>query len=129
MSNEWLENIKVGDKVIVSGSGFGSLNKIDTVERLTKTQIVLKNTHSKYRRSSGRSVGGDVWSMGFISEATREKILKIQEARYRLNLLNKIESIRIGNLSTDSLKSIVVVIEEEKKLSLIEEEKKKVDSV
>ena len=128
MSNAWLENIKVGDKVIVDGSGFTAFNKIDTVERLTKTQIVLKNTHSKYRRSSGRSVG-DIWNSSFLSEATREKILKIQEARYRLNLLNKIESISIRNLSTDSLKSIVVVIGEDEVLSLIEEEKKKVDSL
>lgn len=71
MSN--MEHIKPGDHILVRNE----LNDgIATVERVTKTQIILTKG-TRYRRSDGREIGRDTWSAGCIDDITEDDILRI----------------------------------------------------
>ena len=68
-----MEHIKPSDRVLVRKR----LNDdIATVERVTKTQIILTNG-TRYRRSDGTEVGRDVWSGSFIEDPTYDDFLRI----------------------------------------------------
>jgi len=76
--------LKAGDKVIVV-SHFGyKTERIDTVTRLTNTQIVVGDY--KYRRDTGDIVGGDCWHREYISLYTEEAAAKIRLADMRAKL-------------------------------------------
>lgn len=68
-----MEHIKPGDRVHVRNS---STESIATVERTTKTQIILRNG-TRYRRGDGREVGRDTWSGGYIDDLMEEVVLRI----------------------------------------------------
>jgi hypothetical protein len=71
---EWIENLKVGDFVVVSCRLGRSLKK---VEKITpKGYIKVGNT---LFNKDGSERGGDIWNKYFISEATPEKIKSFQE--------------------------------------------------
>jgi hypothetical protein len=88
--NLWLQNLKVGDKVIISGhSAFGG-DVIGKVSRLTKTQVLVtlgKNPcEYKYKIEDGRSIGTGTWETKWIYEATPEKVdaIVLRNKRYRI---------------------------------------------
>lgn len=68
-----MEHIKPGDRVL---AGHHPSDKIATVERVTKTQIILRNG-SRYRREDGREMGRDIWSRGYVHDITEDDILRI----------------------------------------------------
>jgi len=70
MDNEWLQNLKVGDAVIIKPV-FGD-SVIGLVSRLTKTQIAVGR--DKYRKTNGFLVGGDAYYRHHIKEATKERL-------------------------------------------------------
>ena len=76
MSSEWIKELKKGDKVIVSGTRQPS--RVATIERFTKTQIIVDGG-SKFRLSDGEGVGGSVWCYSCIDQATDEAIAEIKE--------------------------------------------------
>lgn len=82
--NEWLINLKVGDKVIVNGG-------IKTIERFTKNFIILKGLLVKYRRKDGWQAGTDLWNKTELKEATQERIDSINYKIKRLKIYNKIQ--------------------------------------
>ncbi len=57
---DWMD-VKPGDKVARISAGM-DVSRTYTVERLTKTQIVLAGTGVRLRRSTGRELGGWTWS-------------------------------------------------------------------
>jgi len=97
----WLSNIDVGTKVIISGSFHRE--DIDEVVRLTKTQIILKDTKAKFKRSNGFVVGGSCWNTDMLREATDEKIAKIKESRLRKTMIKKIEECDFRRIDTETL--------------------------
>ena len=75
--SEWLENLKVGDQVVVmSGGGYMSRDYVSTVKRLTKTLIVTENDRG-FRRSDGRSPGGIYHD--FLEEPTLQRLGQIKQ--------------------------------------------------
>lgn len=67
--NEWLEKLKVGDKVFVES---GSCRTLTTVQRITPTgRIVVNNT--QFIDGVNRS---NMWNIMTLEEATEEKIQK-----------------------------------------------------
>ena len=109
MSNEWLDNLKVGDPVIYS-SGYGRNHNVGYVERFTKTQIVIKDHHIKYRLNTGLSIGTSTWGGSSISEATPEKIEAIKEKKKRYTLINEISNTQWERLDTDLLEQVQELI-------------------
>lgn len=71
--DKWLAELQVGDKVVFFNSyGFPS---VTTVERLTKTKVVLKNMYS-VKRASGSS--HDNYRYTYIYEPTKELLHRIE---------------------------------------------------
>ena len=64
----WLEQLKVGDSVIVDGSYRGS--SIGKVEKITKTQIVVNG--ARFQRKSGFLVGCDSWNRKMLRQWNEE---------------------------------------------------------
>jgi len=86
MTDNWLELLKAGDKVVVAyGWGMRANHQIENVERTTATQIVLPNGQ-KYRRSDGRKKGNRNWQSCRLVEATDELIAEIDDINRRSSL-------------------------------------------
>ena len=58
-NNEWLQNIKVGDTVIVRPSIGRHNERVDTVTHATPTQVHVR--YGKYRRSNGQQMASGIW--------------------------------------------------------------------
>ena len=79
--NDWLENLKRGDNVIISSRHY---DDIDHVSRVTKTQICVKSTVSKFRKSNGCRVGDACsWSMVRLVRPTEEKLNYIETEKVK----------------------------------------------
>lgn len=101
MNNQWLKNIKAGDTVILESGGYYGGASVEKVERLTKTQIVLKSG-GKFRRDSGNMVGGDAWSRSQIREPTEDGLNAIRKAV----LVRKLKAFKWDELDLQTLRDI-----------------------
>lgn len=86
-SYEWIQSLKPGDEVaIVRGAGMGRGAWLHTVERLTKTLVVVDG--HKFRKRDGLEPGSNAWGSRRISkpEDVAEFIeeTKINEAQSRV---------------------------------------------
>ena len=111
--NEWLQQLKPGDEVYVSRGGWGRYYDKGEVIRLTKTQIIIKQSgyESKWRRVDGRSLAGTTYSRQYLCESTPE--LK-EEIEAQL-LKNKVKKLVDGFKMPDdkvSLNQIIMVLKE-----------------
>jgi hypothetical protein len=95
MDKTWLQNLKVGDKVYVSGA-YGRVGTIETVKRITKTMIIVgrDSYEMRYKKSTGYCCGDFTWGSGSIHQLTQERIDKIRVGK----LKNKARELR-DNLS------------------------------
>lgn len=107
--DDWLYHLKAGDKVILSSISIGSKDTVATVERTTKTQIVLKGVYTKFRRDGGWQLGG---SCRFLRVYTEEKGNAIKKEDLRKSLIHKCEELGTRNLSIDQLQRILTIIQE-----------------
>ena len=106
-----LENVKVGDLMIVSGgSAFGEC--LREVERVTKSQIVV-NDKRRYRKKDGRLVGGVGWFCSYIRPATEKDIDFFNKVKQKNKLIAFIKEVAWCNLSLDSLQTICDVVKKE----------------
>lgn len=79
---EWLDGLKVGDRV--ASYGFRNVC-VAKVERITPTQIVTNS--GKYRKADGEGVGyGDAYDRPRIGPLTQEIIDKIRHSRFATRL-------------------------------------------
>lgn len=104
----WLEQLKTGDSVIVSGSYTGSLPLVKEVDRITNTQIVIGST--KYRRDSGRQIGGSTWHWSWLQEATPEAVKKIKDEGRRRKLQYDLRETKWQRLSLEALEEITAIV-------------------
>lgn len=102
---ENLEDIKVGDKVILISR---YSKKVCKVDRLTKTQIVVDG--DKFRKLYGFSVGYRGWYSSVIRKASPEEIAKIEEINKRDMLIKKIKGYPLDKLSTEELEKVYELI-------------------
>jgi len=108
MSNEWLEKLKAGDKVIYNRHYYNS--RIIKVERITKTMVISGT--NRFSKKDGHSVGYDCIDSSFISEATDKTIDKILEKKIQTALINTVSRIEFSSLTTEKLKSILSIVDE-----------------
>lgn len=107
-SREWLNSLKEGDKVVVRyGRGIGSARRVHTIERTTKTQIIVNN--AKYRRLDGYEIGGSYHSP-YLIEATPDVLQEMEEETRRWNVLRKVQQITWKDLPTSVLESVYEII-------------------
>lgn len=108
----WLENLKPGDEVIVSGWGVRASDSIARVERLTKTQVILEDIPTRFRVATGRSIGTTRWHHLYLRQGTYGSLAKVREAQFRRRSIASIRRCDLDALPTDRLRRIVDIIEE-----------------
>lgn len=105
-----LENIEVGDLMIVRGS-FTCGECLREVERVTKSQIVVDKR--RYWKKDGRLVGGGDWCYGFIKPALEKDIERLNKVKQKNELLAYIRRVAWCSLSLESLQTICDVVKKE----------------
>lgn len=79
---KWIDNLKPGDTVAVVEYGKA---RIRTVERVTKTLVVLVNG-SRFRRSDGLTPGESMWRQAYLADPS-DPTIRIQLLQDRRNQL------------------------------------------
>lgn len=102
--NKWIDNLKKGDYVVITGTRVP--DNIGIYDRSTKTQIILKNG-SKFRKDDCREVGASGWSSYSIEEATQEKLDKIRNERKRSTNILYLKSLRLDLLADEKIEEMV----------------------
>ena len=103
-----LEDLKVGDKVIVSG--LYRYDRISQVERVTNKYIFVESV--KFSKAFGR-LSWDRTSKAHIKPATEEDIRRVEEETEKRNIVNYLTKIHFKELSYEVLVAIRDIIEKE----------------
>lgn len=76
----WLNDLKVGDEVIIS-AGYGG-DELATVSRITATQILLaapgRRDYARFRRKDGYRVGEQLYGRSKLFPVTEARRLSVQ---------------------------------------------------
>jgi len=102
--NNWLQNLKPGDSVIVSPGATYTPDYVAMVTRTTATQIHIGNV--KFRRTNGREVGGDRWHSADLREPTPDALAAVRLREHKARLLSKFRETRWGRLPLSVLEEI-----------------------
>jgi hypothetical protein len=110
--NDWLQKLKVGDTVIINGSGLNRGTSVGTITKFTKNFIVVNQNgfDSKYRKESGWATG-DSYYHSHLTEATPEALAQAEEERYRQVFQNKLRHLSWADVPLDRIKEIREIIE------------------
>jgi hypothetical protein len=111
--DKWLEDLKIGDKVIEDLHFDGK--SISTVVRFTKTMIIVKSPRgyeSRYKRDGfAPGAGNRGWSSHMLREATPEALAKFEEERYRTVFSSKLYHLSWADVPLDKIKQIREIID------------------
>lgn len=96
---EHLEDIEVGDVVVVHGEGFGSRQRrLARVEKITKLYFYIKRDGTKYRKRDGWPAGHDSWCRVFVARPKPGEIdevnAEVRASNDRHFVLQYIDEIR-----------------------------------
>lgn len=100
--NDWLQNLKVGDTVLVPDGRDNETPAL--ISRATATQIVAGGC--KYRRCDGRKRGSDSYVR--IREATIERLRELEEAGRRRELIFKVMDFAARRSNLDAVSTAVL---------------------
>lgn len=104
-TKEWLEGLKAGDEVVVS-HGYHSVGRLEKVERVTATQIVISDS-LRFRRDGGRKVGGsESYTRTAIEEATPEARAEIRREALR----NRMSLVKWEKVSLETLEKVAAAL-------------------
>ena len=104
-----LEDLKVGDKVIVSG--LYCHDRVIQVERVTKKYIVVESV--KYSKAFGWVAGCSSYSANHIRPASEEDIRRVKEETEKRNIVKYLTKIHFEELSFATLVAIRDMVEKE----------------
>ena len=104
-----LEDLKVGDKVIVCGVYIH--DRISQVEKVTKKHIIVEG--SKYSKAFGYVVGYNNYSSNHIRPATEEDIKRVEKETEKRNIVKYLTKIHFEELSYEALVAIRDIVEKE----------------
>jgi hypothetical protein len=99
----WLQSLKPGDEVIVSGSRPGSVECVRKVERITKTLIIVGRT--RFNRERGQTVGGG-WHHCYLDEATPGAMRQLEHDALRRSLIYKLQDVTWYDMPLDTLVAV-----------------------
>lgn len=80
-----LEDVKVGDTLLIPGHYSERTEQLVSVFRTTPTQVVTRGG-VKYRKSDGRSIGTDDWSTVYAKKATLQDIERVKDRERKQQL-------------------------------------------
>ena len=104
-----LEDLKVGDKVIVGGAY--SYCRIRQVEKVTKKHVVVEG--NKFSKEFGWIDGCSSYTSDHIRPATEEDIRRVEEETEKRNIVNYLTKIHFKELSYEALVAIRDIVEKE----------------
>ena len=106
-SREWLDGLKVGDRV--ASYEFRKVY-VAKIERITQTQIITNR--GKYRKSDGEGVGyGDSYDRPGIGPLTQEIIDKIRHSRLADRLRHE---VKWGSVPLPVIEQVVAILDSQK---------------
>ena len=108
MNNEWLNDLKVGDRVVIKNSWAA---EIVTVKRITKTLILVPcNDTCDYRfnKSNGRRQGGAGYNCQFLHKLTPEIEAEVRKKK----LLNILATTKWNKYNLQQLERIDKVVKD-----------------
>lgn len=105
---ESLENVKVGDKLIVHSRHD---RRIAEVERVTATLVITK--HYRFRKKTGMVQGNDSWNSVWATLATPAEAERVGKAAMRRELIEKCNRIEFCKLSDSQLEEILKIANKE----------------
>ncbi len=100
-----LENVKVGDKLLVRNR-YGE--DIEIVKRVTKTLVITE--HHRYRIKDGRGFPIDSWIFTHAHPASIENIERITKADIRRKNIQTCKNIDYDKLTDSQLERIISII-------------------
>ena len=104
-----LEDLKVGDKVIVGGAY--SYCRISQVEKVTKKHIIVEG--NKFSKEFGWIDGCSSYTSDHIRPASEEDIRRVEEETEKRDIANYLGNTRFINLSYETLVAIRDIVEKE----------------
>ena len=108
MKNDF-KSLKVGDRVTIQRNL--SPNTYATIERLTKTQIIIANSDSKYKRKTGCLVGKFAWGFDswLVPEST-EEIAKIKSTRGKRKCVSFLTDFKWDKFDLEFLREMIALL-------------------
>ena len=109
MKNDF-KSLEVGDQVIVRRSH--NHDTISTIERLTKTQIILKNSDKKYKRKTGSLISLSSWSydIEYLIIADKEKIEALKSAQEKRKCVSFLTSYEWDKFDLEFLREMIALL-------------------
>jgi hypothetical protein len=111
MSN--LDDVKVGDKVLVNAGRYPWAYRLAPIEHATKLHLVIDGR--KYQRKTGYSVGAAGWHRSTIQAYDPPKhdaLLAEQLAELeRMRKITRVDDIKAKNLTDAQLDAIIAVLD------------------
>jgi len=107
---DWLEKLKVGDKVILSSNYSDS---VVSVTRLTKTLIITDS--GRFSKGDGWLHGGSTWSMCKLLKANKEAIKEIGLQCQKRKIISTLQCFNFNQLDLSVLQKINNLIQEQGK--------------
>lgn len=104
-----LENIKVGDKVVVKR--WGKVIAIATVDKTTPKQIIVEN--NRYWKKDGMFVGGYAYHSQCIDIATEEILDKIRKEKAIREAADYLNKIQWSDFDLEALERIINYVKDE----------------
>lgn len=105
---EWLGSLQVGDLVIVESTHIGGIKHLETIGRLTATQIILDNTTARYRRTDGYRIGPYAYHRSWIEKPTPEARAEIKHQE----IVDQLKAIRWKELSLEILERVAELVKQ-----------------
>lgn len=106
-NKDWLNNLKVGDKVIVVTKHYNSRGyEIRQIDRITPTrQIVIDGRRFK----NGVLPTGDIWSPTrvYLMQATAENIAQVKNIKYKQSVFCRLRELK--SITYEQAKAIAEV--------------------
>ena len=110
MKENWIENLKVGDEVVVN-FGFGrGVRTIAKVEKVNKASVNVEGVLYDF---SGRKKPKDTWYNNYISPCSEEVKNAVKEEMFRRNICGKLSIMAWDELSTEKLMAISEILSQQ----------------
>ncbi len=109
MGGEWLQALKPGDKVIITG-GYG--DQIGIVDKITPTGRIVVGGEV-YNPQSGRSYSGGDWRRRYLIEAIPERVKKIRLA----GMTAKLAHVQWFSLPAETIEAIYALVKQAEEMA------------
>lgn len=114
MDTKFVADLKKGDQVVVNNIFYNP--KVKTVERTTKTLVVLDNG-TRFKRTNGDASGmGNTFHSSWLAEGTPEAIAEVKDQNRRNQLVNYFAETIWRKLPTSDLEEIAKLVRDKRKV-------------